>query len=91
MKVPVFDVQFSISCLLQIVVWRFLHRAEGSDVLGTKRALVIIVFLQYIPRFLRFVPLSSELKKSQGVFAETAWAGAAYYLLWFMLASHVSK
>lgn len=68
-----------------------MNRAEDSDVLGTKKALVIIVFLQYIPRFVRFIPLTSELKKSQGVFAETAWAGAAYYLLWFMLASHVSK
>lgn len=75
--------------LRQVVVWRFLHGAEDSDVLATKQALVIIVFVQYIPRFLRFVPLSSELKKSQGVFAESAWAGAAYYLLWFLLASHV--
>ncbi|KAH6789666.1 cyclic nucleotide gated channel 8 [Perilla frutescens var. frutescens] len=80
---------FSVLPLPQVVVWRFLHGAEDSDVLGTKRALVIIVFVQYIPRFLRFVPLSSELKKSQGVFAETAWAGAAYYLLWFLLASHI--
>ncbi|KAI3444909.1 hypothetical protein Pfo_001574 [Paulownia fortunei] len=80
---------FSVLPLPQIVVWRFLHRSEGSDVLGTKRALVIIVFLQYIPRFLRFVPLTSELKKTAGVFAETAWAGAAYYLLWFLLASHI--
>ncbi|KAL8500652.1 hypothetical protein ACS0TY_020289 [Phlomoides rotata] len=80
---------FSVLPLPQIVVWRFLRGAEESDVLGTKKALVIIVFLQYIPRFVRFIPLTSELKKSQGVFAETAWAGAAYYLLWFMLASHV--
>jgi cyclic nucleotide gated channel len=36
------------------------------------------------------VPLTSELKRTSGVFAETAWAGAAYYLLLFMLASHVS-
>ncbi|KAK6162837.1 hypothetical protein DH2020_002678 [Rehmannia glutinosa] len=61
---------FSVLPLPQIVVWRFLHRAEDSDVLGTKRALVIIVFLQYIPRFVRFVPLSSELKKTAGVFAK---------------------
>ncbi|EPS59341.1 hypothetical protein M569_15467, partial [Genlisea aurea] len=80
---------FSVLPIPQIVVWRFLYRSEGTDVLGTKEALVIIVFVQYIPRFLRFVPLTSELKKSAGVFAETAWAGAAYYLLWFMLASHV--
>jgi cyclic nucleotide gated channel len=36
------------------------------------------------------VPLTSELKRTAGVFAETAWAVAAYYLLLFMLASHVS-
>ncbi|CAA2996920.1 putative cyclic nucleotide-gated ion channel 8 [Olea europaea var. sylvestris] len=79
----------SVLPLPQIVVWRFLHRAKGSDVLGTKQALVIIVFIQYIPRFVRFIPLTSELKKTAGVFAETAWAGAAYYLLWFLLASHI--
>ncbi|KAL2479041.1 putative cyclic nucleotide-gated ion channel 9 [Forsythia ovata] len=79
----------SVLPLPQIVVWRFLHRSKGSDVLGTKQALVIIVFIQYIPRFLRFIPLTSELKKTAGVFAETAWAGAAYYLLWFLLASHI--
>ncbi|KAL3832879.1 hypothetical protein ACJIZ3_007615 [Penstemon smallii] len=80
---------FSVLPLPQITVWRFLHQSEDADVLGTKRALVIIVFVQYFPRFLRFVPLSSELKKTAGVFAETAWAGAAYYLLWFLLASHI--
>ncbi|XP_051124211.1 putative cyclic nucleotide-gated ion channel 8 [Andrographis paniculata] len=79
----------SVLPIPQIVTLRFLHKAKGSDVLGTKQALVLIVFLQYIPRFLRFVPLTSELKKTAGVFAETAWAGAAYYLLWFLLASHV--
>ncbi|KAL1535884.1 putative cyclic nucleotide-gated ion channel 7 [Salvia divinorum] len=80
---------FSVLPLPQVVVWRFLRGAEDYDVLSTKKALVIIVCVQYIPRFARFIPLSSELKKSQGVFAETAWAGAAYYLLWFMLASHI--
>lgn len=34
-------------------------------------------------------PLTTELKRTAGVFAETAWAGAAYYLLLYMLASHV--
>lgn len=90
-EISVIDMQFLSCCLRQIVVWRFLNRAEDSDVLGTKKALVFIVFLQYIPRFVRFIPLTSDLKKSQGVFAETAWAGAAYYLLWFILASHVSN
>nr|XP_009757844.1 PREDICTED: putative cyclic nucleotide-gated ion channel 8 isoform X3 [Nicotiana sylvestris]XP_016501291.1 PREDICTED: putative cyclic nucleotide-gated ion channel 8 isoform X3 [Nicotiana tabacum] len=78
----------SVLPLPQLVVARYLDGSKGSDVLGTKKALVVIIILQYIPRFLRFVPLSSDLKKTAGVFAETAWAGAAYYLLWFVLASH---
>ncbi|XP_022946044.1 probable cyclic nucleotide-gated ion channel 5 [Cucurbita moschata] len=79
----------SVLPLPQIVVWRFLQRSKGSDVYVTKQALLLIVFLQYIPRFLRAVPLTSELKRTTGVFAETAWAGAAYYLLLYMLASHI--
>lgn len=58
--------------------------------LTTKQALLFIILFQYVPRFLRMVPLTSELKRTAGVFAETAWAGAAYYLLLYMLASHVS-
>ncbi|TVU16308.1 hypothetical protein EJB05_39865 [Eragrostis curvula] len=43
---------------------------------------------QYIPRLLRIIPVTSDLKRTAGVFIETAWAGAAYYLLWFMMAGH---
>ncbi|CAI9293518.1 unnamed protein product [Lactuca saligna] len=75
--------------LPQIVVWRYLHTSRGSDLLTTKQALLIIILLQYIPRFARIVPLTSELKRTAGVVAETAWAGAAYYLLLYMLASHI--
>ncbi|CAL5186843.1 unnamed protein product [Lathyrus oleraceus] len=79
----------SVLPLPQIVVWRFLQSSKGSDVVTTKQALLFIILLQYIPRFLRMLPLTSELKRTAGVFAETAWAGAAYYLLLFMLASHI--
>ncbi|XP_074270931.1 putative cyclic nucleotide-gated ion channel 5 [Silene latifolia] len=75
--------------LPQIVIWRYLHRLKGSDVYATKQALLCIVLLQYIPRFVRIIPLFSELKRTSGVFAETAWAGAAYYLLLYMLCSHI--
>lgn len=75
--------------LPQIIIWRFLNSLEGSDVLRTKNALLFLILLQYIPRFFRFYPLTSELKRTAGVFAETAWAGAAYYLLWYLLASHI--
>ncbi|KAG9455082.1 hypothetical protein H6P81_007986 [Aristolochia fimbriata] len=75
--------------LPQIVVWRFLQRSKASDILATKNALLFIILTQYVPRFLRIIPLMSELKRTAGVFAETTWAGAAYYLLWYMLASHI--
>ncbi|KAL0013517.1 hypothetical protein SO802_000586 [Lithocarpus litseifolius] len=79
----------SVLPLPQIVVWRFLQSSDGPDALATKQALFFIVLLQYFPRFLRILPLTSELKRTAGVFAETAWAGAAYYLLLYMLASHI--
>ncbi|KAL2464349.1 putative cyclic nucleotide-gated ion channel 5 [Forsythia ovata] len=79
----------SVLPLPQIVVWRFLQRSKGSDVLATKQALLFIILLQYFPRFIRIFPLTSELKRTTGVFAETAWAGAVYYLLLYMLASHI--
>ncbi|KAL4340756.1 hypothetical protein GQ457_08G008620 [Hibiscus cannabinus] len=75
--------------LPQIVVWRFLHSPNASDVLATEEALFFIVLFQYVPRFLRVIPLTSEMKRTAGVFAETAWAGAAYYLLLYMLCSHI--
>jgi len=73
----------------QVVIWSFLHRSRGTAVLDTKDRLLFIVFLQYIPRVVRIYPISSELKRSSGAFAETAYAGAAYYLLWYLLASHI--
>ncbi|XP_057524916.1 probable cyclic nucleotide-gated ion channel 6 isoform X2 [Amaranthus tricolor] len=75
--------------LPQIVIWRYLRRLKGSDVYATKQALLFIILIQYVPRFLRIIPLFSELKRTSGVFAETAWAGAAYYLLLYMLCSHI--
>ncbi|CAK9186834.1 unnamed protein product [Ilex paraguariensis] len=79
----------SVLPLPQILVWRFLHRSKGATVFATKQDLLRIVIIQYFFRFWRVLPLTSELKKSAGVFAETAWAGAAFYLSWFMLASHI--
>ncbi|XP_024967208.1 probable cyclic nucleotide-gated ion channel 6 isoform X2 [Cynara cardunculus var. scolymus] len=72
----------------QIVIWRFLQSSNGSDVVATKEALLFIVLFQYIPRFARIVPLTSERKRTAGDFAETAWVGATCYLLLYMLASH---
>ncbi|XP_075653514.1 putative cyclic nucleotide-gated ion channel 8 isoform X1 [Castanea sativa] len=80
----------SVLPLPQIVVWKFLQRSKGSEVLATKQALLHIVLFQYVPRFARFFPLNAELKKTAGVFAESALVGAAYYLLWYILSSHIT-
>ncbi|KAJ8443798.1 hypothetical protein Cgig2_017279 [Carnegiea gigantea] len=74
--------------LPQIVVLKYLVKAEGRAILETKMSLLGIVFVQYIFRFARFYPLTSNLKKTAGVFTESSWLGAAYYLLWYMLCSH---
>ncbi|XP_024313584.1 putative cyclic nucleotide-gated ion channel 9 [Brachypodium distachyon] len=79
----------SIVPLPQLVVWLFTKRVRGTAVLATKDNLVLVILLQYVPRLARIYPLSTELKRTSGVFAETALAGAAYYLLWYMLASHI--
>lgn len=70
-------------------MWRVLQESGDADVLATKKALLILILLQWIPRFWRFLPLINDMKKTVGVVTESAWAGAAYYLLWFVLASHV--
>lgn len=71
------------------MVFIYLH-GNGAAVLSTKQALLYVVWVQLLPRFARLLALNSDLKKSAGSFAESAWAGAAYYLLWFMLAAQVS-
>lgn len=57
---------------------------------NTKNVLRFIIIFQYIPRLYLVFPLSSQIVKATGVVTETAWAGAAYNLMLYMLASHVS-
>ncbi|KAG7033986.1 Cyclic nucleotide-gated ion channel 17, partial [Cucurbita argyrosperma subsp. argyrosperma] len=74
---------------MQIVIW-FIIPATRSRLTDHKNnALALIVLLQYIPRLYLIFPLSSEIIKANGVVTKTAWAGAAYNLLLYMLASHV--
>ncbi|XP_019454750.1 PREDICTED: putative cyclic nucleotide-gated ion channel 8 isoform X2 [Lupinus angustifolius] len=80
----------SVLPMPQIIVWKYLYKTRRAEVLATKTALLRIVILQYFPRFLRFLPLASEVKKTAGVFSENALLGAMYYLIWYMLASHIT-
>ncbi|MQL99907.1 hypothetical protein Taro_032638 [Colocasia esculenta] len=75
--------------LPQFLIWGVLPSLKGSTMTNTKNVLRFIIIVQYIPRLFQIVPLSSQIVKATGVITETAWAGAAYNLILYMLASHV--
>eukprot|EP00262_Sarcandra_glabra_P006511 TRINITY_DN1883_c0_g3_i2.p1 TRINITY_DN1883_c0_g3~~TRINITY_DN1883_c0_g3_i2.p1 ORF type:complete len:716 (-),score=91.51 TRINITY_DN1883_c0_g3_i2:207-2354(-) len=75
--------------LPQVVILTIVHQLNGSAPLKAKNMLRFIVILQYIPRLIRIVPLYKEVTRSAGIITETAWAGAAFNLFLYMLASHV--
>lgn len=75
--------------LPQVVIWIIIPKLKGSRSLNTKNLLKFVVFFQYIPRVLRVYPLYKEVTRTSGILTETAWAGAAFNLFLYMLASHV--
>ncbi|KAL2534798.1 putative cyclic nucleotide-gated ion channel 17 [Abeliophyllum distichum] len=75
--------------LPQIVIWFIIPATRSRRANHNNNALALIVLLQYVPRLYLIFPLSSEIVKATGVVTKTAWAGAAYNLLLYMLASHV--
>ncbi|KAJ7546825.1 hypothetical protein O6H91_08G056000 [Diphasiastrum complanatum] len=75
--------------LPQFFIWVVIPIMKGTTADNTKNALRLIVLVQYLPRLYRIFPLTSQMVKTTGVVTETAWAGAAYNLLLYMLASHV--
>lgn len=75
--------------LPQIVIWFVMPATRSYRFDHSNNDLALIVLLQYIPRFYLIIPLSSQIVKATGVVTKTAWAGAAYNLLLYMLASHV--
>ncbi|KAL3532913.1 hypothetical protein ACH5RR_006434 [Cinchona calisaya] len=75
--------------LPQIVIWFIIPATRREQANHKNNALALIVLLQYIPRLYLIFPLSSQIIKATGLVTKTAWAGAAYNLLLYMLASHV--
>ncbi|XP_048132662.1 cyclic nucleotide-gated ion channel 1 isoform X2 [Rhodamnia argentea] len=73
----------------QVVVFGIIPKLHGPVALMTKESLKFIVYIQYVPRIIRIYPLRKEVTRTSGILHETAWAGAAYNLLLYMLASHV--
>ncbi|KAM7527947.1 hypothetical protein LguiB_031357 [Lonicera macranthoides] len=76
--------------LPQVLIWIIIPSLSGSTMANTKNVLRFIIIFQYIPRLVLIFPLSSQIIKTTGVVTETAWAGAAYNLMLYMLASHVA-
>lgn len=75
--------------LPQVVILIIIPNLGGSSSLNTKNLLKFVVLFQYVPRFLRIYPLYNEVRRTSGILTETAWAGAAFNLFLYMLASHV--
>ncbi|XP_010542586.1 PREDICTED: putative cyclic nucleotide-gated ion channel 15 isoform X2 [Tarenaya hassleriana] len=75
--------------LPQVLIWIVIPNLRGSTMTNTKNVLRFIIIFQYIPRMFLIFPLSRQIIKATGVVTETAWAGAAYNLMLYMLASHV--
>ncbi|XP_022730286.1 protein CNGC15c-like [Durio zibethinus] len=75
--------------LPQVLIWIIIPNLKGSTMTNTKNVLRFIIIFQYLPRLFLIFPLSSQIVEATGVVTETAWAGAAYNLMLYMLASHV--
>ncbi|XP_058101704.1 protein CNGC15b [Magnolia sinica] len=75
--------------LPQVLIWAVIPNLKGSMMTNTKNVLRFSIIIQYLPRLFLIFPLSSQIIKATGVVTETAWAGAAYNLMLYMLASHV--
>lgn len=75
--------------LPQVVILIIIPNMRGSVALNTKNLVRFIVLIQYVPRFLRMIPLYREVTRTSGIITETAWAGAAFNLFLYMLASHI--
>ncbi|KAJ7976951.1 Cyclic nucleotide-gated channel [Quillaja saponaria] len=73
----------------QVLIWVAIPNIGGSEMIASRNALRLIIIFQYVVRLYLIFPLSSQITKANGVVMETAWAGAAYNLMLYMLASHV--
>ncbi|XP_057743935.1 protein CNGC15a-like isoform X1 [Arachis stenosperma] len=75
--------------LPQVVIWTVIPNLKGSQMFASRHVLSMVTIFQYLLRLYLIYPLSHEIIKTKGVMMEKAWAGAAYNLMLYMLASHV--
>ncbi|KAF7086404.1 hypothetical protein CFC21_089692 [Triticum aestivum] len=75
--------------LPQIIVWYVIPAIKYSIAEHNNNILVLIVLAQYLPRLYLIFPLTYEIIEATKVVTKTAWQGAVYNLLLYMIASHV--
>ncbi|KAL1329200.1 cyclic nucleotide-gated ion channel 1-like isoform X2 [Arachis hypogaea] len=79
----------SIIPLPQMYILAILPIPSSTFPYKVKNMLKFTILAQYVPRLLRLYLLFKEVTSTCGILTETAWAGAAYNLFLYMLASHV--
>ncbi|XP_072989806.1 cyclic nucleotide-gated ion channel 1-like isoform X1 [Typha latifolia] len=75
--------------LPQLAVLVLIPKLKGSASFDAKTPLMFIMIAQCLPRLARIIPLYLDITRTAGIIVETAWAGAAFNLFLYMLASHV--
>lgn len=73
----------------QILFWFVIPAVKSPNAAHANHTISLMIILQYIPRLFVIFPLNQRIIKTTGVVAKTAWAGAAYNLLLYLLAGHV--
>lgn len=71
------------------MIWFVIPAVKSPSAAHANHTLALIVLIQYAPRLFVIFPLNRQINKTTGAIAKTAWAGAAYNLLLYLLASHV--
>ncbi|XP_008782078.1 cyclic nucleotide-gated ion channel 17-like [Phoenix dactylifera] len=73
----------------QIFIWLVMPVVGKHYANHKTTTLALVILIQYMLRLCLIFPLSNQIIKAAGLVAKTAWGGAAYNLVLFMLASHV--
>ncbi|KAL6979343.1 putative cyclic nucleotide-gated ion channel 15 [Sarracenia purpurea var. burkii] len=77
--------------LPQVLVWAIIPNLADSATSHTLIVLRFTLLFQYFLRLALIYPLSSQIVNATGeMTTETAWVGAAYNMMLYLLASHVS-
>ena len=85
-----FTILICYTYFVQVAVFVIIPTMKTKVPLVMKVALKTIILSQYVPRLMQIYLLYKEVTRTSGILTEPAWAGAAYNLFLYMLASHVS-